>query len=243
MKSVQAGNISKVNEALNKLYIEDEDYEALRSSIDKFQNFNMIGLAQNLAEHELLEFRRISAYVYRCNKKWSQSIELSKNDKMWKDCIDTANESTDPEIIEKLLRYFCDADEKECFCAALYTCFAHISPDVALELGWVNGYHNFVMPFFIQTFKSTHTRLQALEDATRPAEDDKKAEDEIAQTYGAQGGLNGFNNVLMIGNGGPEMVPPPMPGMNGQIDMSGFHGAAPAMPPNGGMPLQMNGAM
>merc|ERR1712071_454284 len=104
------------------------------------------------------------------------------NDRMWKDCIDTSNESGDAEIIENLLRFFCDSSEKECFCAALYTCFAHISPDVALELGWVNGYHNFVMPFFIQTFKSTHTRLEALENATNPAEDDKKAEDEIAQT-------------------------------------------------------------
>merc|ERR1711924_183840 len=93
------------------------------------------------------EFRRISAYVYRCNKKWSQSIDLSKNDRMWKDCIDTANESGDSEIIENLLRFFCDSSEKECFCAALYTCFAHISPDVVIELGWLNGYTNFVMPF------------------------------------------------------------------------------------------------
>ena len=71
--------------------MEDEDYEALRKSIDSFNNFNMIALASKLATHELLEFRRISAYVYRCNKKWDKSIELSKNDRMWKDCIDTPN--------------------------------------------------------------------------------------------------------------------------------------------------------
>merc|ERR1711935_1112167 len=98
-----------------------------------------------LATHELLEFRRISAYVYRCNKKWSQSIELSKNDRMFKDCIDTANESADEEIIENLLRFFCETSEKECFCATLYTCFAHVRPDVALELGWLNGYQHFSM--------------------------------------------------------------------------------------------------
>ena len=34
-----------------------------------------------------LEFRRISAYVYRCNKKWDQSIKLSKSDRMWKELI------------------------------------------------------------------------------------------------------------------------------------------------------------
>jgi len=156
LKSVQKYDLSPVNEALNELFVDDEDYEALRKSIDGFKNFNMIALASKLSTHELLEFRRISAYVYRCHKKWSQSIELSKNDRMWKDCIDTANESADPEIIEGLLRFFCETSEKECFCAALYTCYAHISPDVALELGWINGYHHFVMPFLINTFRHTN---------------------------------------------------------------------------------------
>ena len=137
---------------------------------------------------------------------------------MWKDCIDTANESTDSEIIENLLRFFCETSEKECFCAALYTCYAHISPDVALELGWINGYHNFVMPFFIQTFKHTHDRLKTLEEKFTTKTEDK-AEDEIAGTYG---GLNGFNNgMLMLGNGGAAMMEQPQQ-MNNGIDMSGF---------------------
>jgi len=233
MKAVQGADLSAINEALNELYIEDEDYESLRQSIDRFKNFNMIALAQKLASHELLEFRRISAYVYRCNKKWSQSIELSKGDRMWKDCIDTANESADAEIIEKLLRFFCETSEKECFCAALYTCYAHISPDVALELGWINGYHNFIMPFMIQTFKHTHSRLKLLEDRTNPKKDEEKTEDEIAGNYG---NLNGFSSgVLMLENGGPGMMPPPaMPnGMNGGPDMSGFG------VPNGQVPSGM----
>lgn len=231
MKNVQAADLTAVNEALNELYIEDEDYESLRKSIDRFKNFNMIALAQKLAAHELLEFRRISAYVYRCNKKWSQSIDLSKGDRMWKDCIDTANESADAEIIEKLLRFFCETSEKECFCATLYTCYTHISPDVALELGWINGYHNFVVPFLIQTFKHTHERLKALELKTMPNDDSKKTEDEVASNYA---GLNGFNNgMLMLENGG--MAPP---AMGNGIDMSGFG------VPNGvaGMP-QMNMGM
>jgi len=214
LKSVQKENLSAVNEALNELYVEDEDYEALRKSIDSFTNFNMIALAQKLATHELLEFRRISAYVYRCNKKWNQSIELSKGDRMWKDCIDTANESADPDIIEKLLRFFCETSEKECFCAALYTCYNHVSPDVALELGWVNGYSNFIVPFFIQTFKHTHLRLKDLEHRTEPPKEEDNTQDAIAGTYS---NLSGFNSgVLMIE--GPGM----MPASNGGIDMTGF---------------------
>jgi len=36
MKSVQKVNLSAINEALNELYIEDEDYVSLRQSIDDF---------------------------------------------------------------------------------------------------------------------------------------------------------------------------------------------------------------
>lgn len=193
----------------------------------------MIALASKLATHELLEFRRISAYVYRCNKKYSQSIELSKNDRMWKDCIDTANESADAEIIEALLRFFCETSEKECFCAALYTCFSHISPDVVLELGWFNGYHNFIMPFLIQNFRQTHLRLKELETRTAPPKEETSAVDGIAATYG---NLAGFGSgVLMLENGMGGM---PMPNMGGGIDMSGFAPAQPqmGMMPNGGMP-------
>jgi len=255
LKSVQKFNLSPVNEALNELYVDDEDYEALRKSIDSFNNFNMIALASKLATHELLEFRRISAYVYRCNKKWSQSIDLSKNDRMWKDCIDTANESGDAEIIENLLRFFCDSSEKECFSAALYTCFTHISPDVALELGWLNGYHNFVMPYFIQTFRRTHKRLDELEKRTAPPKDEEAIQDAVAGTYG---NLSGFGGTLMLENG-PQMGGMGMP-QQGGIDMSGFGGGGMAqgmpqgmqpgmqpgmgMMPNGGMngmPPQMGG--
>ena len=235
MKSVQKSNLSSVNEALNELYIEDEDYEALRTSIDQFQNFNMIALASKLATHELLEFRRISAYVYRCNNKWSHSIELSKNDRMFKDCIDTANESADEETIENLLRFFCETSEKECFCAALYTCFAHVRPDVALELGWLNGYHHFIMPFLVQNMRQTYEHLKVLEERTKPPpEEDNK--DQIAGTYSQLGGFN--NGMLMIGNGGDPMMQQMPAGMG--PDMSGFApNGGPQGMPNPGMPTGM----
>eukprot|EP00590_Aulacoseira_subarctica_P006793 CAMPEP_0172414528 /NCGR_PEP_ID=MMETSP1064-20121228/1169_1 /TAXON_ID=202472 /ORGANISM="Aulacoseira subarctica , Strain CCAP 1002/5" /LENGTH=1718 /DNA_ID=CAMNT_0013151243 /DNA_START=102 /DNA_END=5258 /DNA_ORIENTATION=+ len=230
MKSVQKVNLSAINEALNELYIEDEDYVSLRQSIDDFQNFNMIAMASKLATHELLEFRRISAYVYRCNKKYNLSIELSKDDRMWKDAIDTANESADAEIIENLLRFFCETSEKECFCAALFTCFSHISPDIALELGWLNGYHNFIMPFFIQTFRQTHVRLKQLEEKNAPPKDSTN-QDDIAATYAAAPML-GNPGVLMI-EAGPAMMPmvPQMGmGMPGMPDMSGFGVGMPVAP-------------
>ena len=52
-----------MNEALNNLLIEEEDYQGLRNSIDAYDNFDNITLAQRLEKHELIEFRRIAAYL------------------------------------------------------------------------------------------------------------------------------------------------------------------------------------
>lgn len=41
-RSVQKENISVVNEALNELYIDDEDYQALRESIEAHDNFDQV---------------------------------------------------------------------------------------------------------------------------------------------------------------------------------------------------------
>ena len=43
--------------------------KALRVSIDAYDSFDAIGLAQRLEKHELLEFRRIGAYLYKRNNR------------------------------------------------------------------------------------------------------------------------------------------------------------------------------
>jgi clathrin heavy chain len=57
----------QVNDALNNLLIEEEDYEALKHSIQSYDNFDQIGLAVKLEQHELLEFRRTAALLYKKN--------------------------------------------------------------------------------------------------------------------------------------------------------------------------------
>lgn len=86
LRSVQSHNNKAINEALNDLLIEEEDYNGLRASIDAFDNFDNIALAQRLEKHELIEFRRIAAYLYKGNNRWQQSVELCKRDKLYKVC-------------------------------------------------------------------------------------------------------------------------------------------------------------
>lgn len=86
LRSVQSHNNKAINEALNDLLIDEEDYNGLRASIDAFDNFDNIALAQRLEKHELIEFRRIAAYLYKGNNRWQQSVELCKRDKLFKVC-------------------------------------------------------------------------------------------------------------------------------------------------------------
>jgi clathrin heavy chain len=147
MKSVQKENLTVVNEAINELAILEEDHEGLRSSIDDYDNFDQLFLAQKVEKHELLEFRRIAAYLYKKNKRWLQSVQLSKEDHMYKDAIDTAAESKDADIAEELLRFFVSVNDRGSFSATLFTCYDLIRPDIALELAWRYGYSDFTMPY------------------------------------------------------------------------------------------------
>ena len=58
--------------------------QAVRTSIDAYDNFDNISLAQRLERHELIEFRRIAAYLFKGNNRWKQSVELCKKDKLYK---------------------------------------------------------------------------------------------------------------------------------------------------------------
>lgn len=44
---------------------QEEDYNGIKTSIDSFDNFDNISLALQLEKHDLIEFRRIAAYLYK----------------------------------------------------------------------------------------------------------------------------------------------------------------------------------
>lgn len=99
LKIVQQTNTKEVNEALNELYLNNEDYDALRESITQYPNFDSYNLAKSTECHDLLEFRRIAAFLYRKNGKYEQSINLSKKDEMYRDAIETAQEADNSKVV------------------------------------------------------------------------------------------------------------------------------------------------
>uniref|UniRef100_A0AAQ4RS25 Clathrin heavy chain n=1 Tax=Gasterosteus aculeatus aculeatus TaxID=481459 RepID=A0AAQ4RS25_GASAC len=159
LRSVQNHNNKSVNEALNNLLMEEEDYQGLRASIDAYDNFDTIDLAQRLEKHELIEFRRIAAYLYKGNNRWRQSVELCKKDKLYKDAMLYVAESKDAELAETLLQWFLEEGRKECFAACLFASYDLLHPDVVLELAWRQNIVDFAMPYFIQVMREYLTKV------------------------------------------------------------------------------------
>lgn len=103
--NVQTQNKRIVNDAINDLLIEEEDYKTLRDSAENYDNYDAVALASRLEKHDLIFFRQIAANIYRKNKRWEKSITLSKQDKLYKDAIETSAMSGKSEVVEDLLRY------------------------------------------------------------------------------------------------------------------------------------------
>lgn len=73
-------------------------------SIQSYDNFDHLGLAAKLESHELLEFRRISALLYKKGLRWKKAVELAKKDRLFKDAMETVAQSGEAALAEELLK-------------------------------------------------------------------------------------------------------------------------------------------
>uniref|UniRef100_A0A671RTI1 Clathrin heavy chain 1-like n=1 Tax=Sinocyclocheilus anshuiensis TaxID=1608454 RepID=A0A671RTI1_9TELE len=222
LRSVQNHNNKSVNEALNNLFISEEDYQALRTSIDAYDNFDNISLAQRLEKHELIEFRRIAAYLFKGNNRWKQSVELCKKDKLYKDAMQYASESKDIELAEELLQWFLQEDKKECFAACLFTCYDLLRPDVVLETAWRHNIMDFAMPYFIQVTREYLSKVDKLETSESLRKEEEQATETQPIVYGTP--------QLMLTAGPSVPVPPQQAYGYGYTAAPGYPQAPPAQP-------------
>jgi len=270
LASIQSNNVQAVNEALNSMYIEDGDYDSLRHSIDSFDLFENIGLARSLENHECLEFRRISSYLYRKAQRWNEAIELSKRDKLYRDVIETASQSREPEVANEVLKFFVQSKLFECFAACTFVCYDLLAPDVVLELAWRaqsadipmgKQCLDFAMPFLIQSMREQNLTIlkmkEEMEDLKGKLAETKEAAAAVAAS--ASAAPTGFTGAPQFpdadpfaGAAQPEFGQfPANNSFNGQ-PAAGFNqnpqmgfGTAPAFPDNnqfgaGGFPAFPN---
>ena len=223
LKSVQSANNYDVNEALNAIYIEEEDPESLQTSILKYSAYDQLTLAKKIENHPILEFKRISALVYRKNKKFAESIEISKKLNFFKDAIDTALESKKEQYVNELLKFFAERKDKESFAACLYTCYEFIKPDVAMELAWRYGMTEMCMPFMIQTMRDLTRKMNTMEVKNEVREQKDKEE----KKHEGEGTLDmnmfmGSNAMMIYQPGMQNNTGMGMGGMNPNQGMGGF---------------------
>ncbi|KIW71908.1 hypothetical protein PV04_00135 [Phialophora macrospora] len=160
--NVQGQNKRVVNNAIHNLLIEEEDYKTLKDSVENYDNYDAVELAQRLEKHELVFFRQIAAQIYRKNKRWEKSIALSKQDKLFRDAIETAAISGKTEVVEDLLRYFVDIGSRECYVGMLYACYDLIPLATVMEISWRHGLNDFTMPFMISYMSQQAATIEQL---------------------------------------------------------------------------------
>lgn len=197
LRSVQNHNNKAINEALNSLLIDEEDYNGLRASIDAYDNFDNIALAQRLEKHELTEFRRIGAYLYKGNNRWKQSVELCKKDNLYKDAMQFACDSRDSAVAEDLLQWFLEIKKTECFAASLFMCYDLLQPDVVLELAWRHNLIDFAMPYMIQVLKEYLGKIDRLAESSAKREEESESSPEAP--------ILGMDQLMITA--GPSVVP------------------------------------
>lgn len=249
LQQVQYMNVSAVNEALNEIYLEKQDYESLRHSIKDYDSFESSQLAQSLEHHELLDCRRISALLYRRNKRYQKSIEISQKDKMFKDAMETVAESKDATLAENLLRNIIEMDDKELFAAMLYSCYSLIKPDVVMELAWRKDMFEFIMPYMIQTMKDMSVKVDSVQKSTDDIKKKEEKNQKAKQEEQLDIGVHMFPDPTM-GMGGPGPLAITQGpgigmggGMGGPMNM-GFGMGGPMGGPMGGMGgMNMGGSM
>lgn len=155
-------NNSVVNQAYHDLMIEEEDYNALQTAVDAYDKFDQLALASRLETHELIFFKRIGALLYRRNKKWAKSLNILKQEKLWKEAIETAAISQETKVIEDLLTYFVDSENKEAFVAMLYAGYNLVRYDFVLELSWMNSLGDYIKPYEISVKKEQTDAIDRL---------------------------------------------------------------------------------
>ncbi|KAG9230443.1 hypothetical protein BJ875DRAFT_520160 [Amylocarpus encephaloides] len=209
--NVQTQNKKTVNSAINDLLIEEEDYKTLRDSVENYDNYDPVELAQRLEKHDLVFFRQIAANIYRKNKRWEKSIALSKQDKLFKDAIETAAMSSKSDVVEELLRYFVDIGSRECYVGMLYACYDLIPIHVVMEISWRHGLTDFAMPFMINFLAQQSSTIETL----KKDNEERKLREKSQETEESNAPILGGNRLMITAGPGGRQSPAPFAQTNG----------------------------
>ncbi|ANQ10978.1 Clathrin heavy chain [Plasmodium coatneyi] len=205
LEDIQGQNITAVNETLNEIYLQNDDYISLRNSIDEYDNFNQTNLINKLENHKLPEMRRIAALLYKKNKKYKEAINLSKKEEQYKDAIEIARVSKNNSYVEDLINFFIEIKNKEALCACLIVCYDILKPDYILEIVWTSGYKDQAMLYFIQVISDYTNQIDVMKKQIEDMQKEKKMNKSAPNDFAANSMPGQFNYSL---NNHLSIMPP-----------------------------------
>lgn len=198
LETAQEKNNKKVNETLNAMYVEEENFVALRHSVETYNNFDAEELSRKLETMERVEFRNIALALHRRNKRYSHAIEVAKKNELYDAAIETAAESGDPALVDQLLDFFVQ-DYPDCFVACLYACNDLVTPAAVMQKAWLNGRMEMAMPYMIQSMQNYQEKVDRLE---RTLQETQQTTKDVVRR--ASPGASGGAAPLMLQQGHPS---------------------------------------
>ena len=121
--------------------------------------------------------------------------------------------------------------DKECFTATLYTCYALIRPDVALEQAWRARLTDSVMPFMVQYLRHANLRIAALEAKLAPKDGEAEAAAAAAAAAAAGGsGMPGMGGMGMVREAALSLPLAPLPSHSTHARLFSPHHAPSSCP-------------
>lgn len=164
LTTIQLNHSVIVNNALNELLLEEEDVEGLRISLAKSDKFDVNLLAKKLEAHELADFRRLAALLYKQSRQWGEAVALLIKEGSLKEAIILAAESRDRAVSEQLARKLAEAGKLQLFLGCCYACADSLYPDVIMECAWRRGWIELVLPFMCQVMRDLQDKVDPIRD-------------------------------------------------------------------------------
>jgi hypothetical protein len=91
--NVQTQNNKVVNSAINDLLIEEEDYKTLRDSVENYDNYDPVELAQRLEKHEYVTIQS-SDQFYPCAQELTATADSSSSGRLQQTSTGSTNAGT-----------------------------------------------------------------------------------------------------------------------------------------------------
>lgn len=121
----------------------------LKQSILNYDSIDSIQLAKEMTNSNNQELKKISSIIFRKNKKFKESIEISLENEEYEDAIVTAQQSNKESLVNNLLNVLAKKNLKHFYSLALLRCYDCIQIEIVMELMWKYDLYKFSMPFII----------------------------------------------------------------------------------------------